>query len=345
MKTLMSERLWPQMQALCNNIGAKRAAVAYVTTDEYVRFGEGDLLVVDASDSSIVAGQTNATVLRQAHERGARLYSYPGLHAKVMVFEETASVGSANISIMSAEQLKEANWISDDPEFTRAANSFIDGLVRDATRIDEDFLARIQALEVCQRGAAQSRGHRSYRRRRPHPVLLYFQEILPGDVRKYLVESADAQTGGGARDLRISPAEMYIQPLRQMFPQQTNIPGVTAGDITWTTASGSDEVTRVELWSPTPARPNELRIGRFYDIGGWDIDENQYSSERAEGHPWFYVLEMGGTGQVAARLLQQQDLELEDPLVADHVEQQIAVSRTDHAARGAVNLTDRSTLP
>lgn len=343
MNTLLSERLWPEMQALCG--GAKRAAVAYVTSDDFVQFGEGDLLIVDASDSSIMAGQTDAGVLQRAYDRGAVLYSCPALHAKVMVFEETASVGSANMSIRSADELTEANWVSDDPEFTRSANAFIDGLLRTATSIDDAFLTRIQNLEVRPRLPIGPRRRRHYRRRRPHPVLLYFQEILPGDVRKYNANSADATSGGGAMDLRISPVQTYTPILRRMFPRPTGVPGVTTGEITWTSASGEDEVTQLELWSPTSNRPNELRIAKFGDIGGWEIDNEQYFSEREAGHRWFYVLEMGRTGLVAARLLQQQDLELEDPLVAIHLEQQIRATRVGNSARGAINLTDRSTIP
>ncbi len=345
MQVLLSERLWPTLGDLSTQRSSKRAAIAYVTSDAHVTFGAGDLLVVDASDASIAAGQTDSQVLRRAFERGTDLYSYEGLHAKVLVFDEIASVGSANMSQHSENNLTEACWVSDDEEMTRLTNDFIDRLVRVAVPIDEEFLDRADSIEVRPRPRTGYRGPRSYRRDRPHPILLFFQEVLSGDVRKYNTESADAQTGGGARDLRVSPAPVYLPVLRRMFPRASGTPGVTAGDIAWVTSDGADDSATVELWSPTDARPNEIRIGRFYDVGGWEIDEGQYESEREQGLHWFYVLELGASGIVTARLLQQQHLDMEDPLVEEHLLAQLDARQEGHAARGAVDFQERQTIP
>jgi len=345
MTTLLSENLWPYFRNLTHNSATKRAAIAYVTTDEYIQFGAGEVLVVDASDAAIAAGQTDAAVLERALDRGARLFSYQHLHAKVLVFDGSSSIGSANMSWLSAEVLTEANWLSDDAEMGDLANAFIDSLLETAIPIDRDFVERIKAIEVQPRSATGYTGVRSYRRRRPHPVLLYFQEIMPGDVRKYQTSSADAQTGGGARDLRVSPAATYERVLRRMFTRATGSDGVFEGRITWRTESGDDQDTAVELWSPTDARPNELRIARFYEVGGWQMNEEQYNDERSNGQLWYFILEMGANGLVTARLLQLQHLDLEDPLVAEHVHTQNDAATSGHAVRGAVDLIDRVTYP
>lgn len=344
MNTLLSDTLWDTLHRLSDSSSSRQAAVAYVTSDDHVAFTGGDVLVTDASDSAITNGQTDARVLEKAFLRGAELYSCSDLHAKVIVFDASVTVGSANLSRHSANVLLEAAWLSDDQEAASLALSFIDGLKGQSTCIDEPFLERIKTLEVRPRPGTGYRGPRSYRRHRPHPTLLYFQEILPGDVRKYRTESADAQTGGGARDLRISPAATYEPVLRQMFSNQTDKLDVTDGTVEWTTLAGNDESTTVQLRPPNVSRPNELRIGRFYDIGGWSIDEGQYAAEREAGHRWFFVLEKGATGIVTARLLQEQHLDLEDPLVSQHVALQVANSPEDHAARGAVDLQDRTTI-
>lgn len=345
MHVLLSERLWPSLADLAMTRSKKRAAIAYVTSDSYVTFGAGDLLVVDAGDAAIAAGQTDTQVLRRAFQRGAELYSYEGLHAKVLVFDDVASVGSANMSQHSEDHLTEACWVSDHEEMTELTNGFIDSLVRAAIAIDEVFLDRADTIEVRPRRNTGYRGPKSYRRERPHPILLFFQEVLPGDVRKYCTESADALTGGGARDLRISPAATYLPILRRMFSTPTDTPGVTSGELIWATIDGVDASATVELWSPTDARPNELRIARFYDVGGWEIDEDQYQAERGQGYHWFYVLELGGSGMVTARLLQQQHFALEDPLVAEHLRAQLNVRQPGHAARGAVDLQQRRRIP
>jgi hypothetical protein len=344
MNTLLSDTLWETLTQLSNVSSSKRAAVAYVTNDEYVPFRDGDVLVMDASDSAITNGVTDARVLQRSFERGAALFSCPTLHSKVIVFDGATTVGSANLSWSSANVLLEASWLSDDQEAADQALAFIDSLTQRSTRIDEEFLRRILSLEVRPRPGTDYRGPRSYRRHRPHPTLLYFQEILPGDVRKYHAASADAPTGGGARDLRISPAGVFEPLLRQMFPTEINQLGVTQGEIIWTNPDGEDESTAIQLWAPTSARPNELRIGRFYDIGGWSIDDEQYEEERAEGLHWYFILEMGAAGSVTARLLQEQHIGLEDPLVAQHIATQTANKPAGQAARGAVDLQTRTTF-
>ena len=345
MKTILSRELWPQLERLSAGCQVKRAAVAYVTSDQHIQFGTGDVLIVDASDSAIAGGQTDAMVIERAFERGAQLFSLAGLHTKVIVFDRTVSIGSANISALSRERLVEASLVADDSETTELAEAFLQDVLKRATLIDRAFIQRIKQIEVQPRFGTGYRGPKSYRRRHPHPILLYFQEILPGDVLKYRTQSADATTGGGARDLRISPAGVYRPILERMFPGQPDENGVVQGSISWSFPSGEGDSKIVELWRPTEARPNELRIGRFYEIGGWDIDEEQYNAERGEGFRWFYVLEMSQDGSVMARLLQQQHLDREDPLVAEHIQRQIQSTPDTHAARGAVDLATRTVVP
>ena len=69
MDELLSDNLWPTIKRLAKRSSSKRAAVAYVTSEEYVEFGEGDVLVTDASHEAIASGQTNAKLLERAFER------------------------------------------------------------------------------------------------------------------------------------------------------------------------------------------------------------------------------------------------------------------------------------
>ena len=88
MQLLRWNSLWREIEKLAKSAQYKLAAVAYPTNDDIVKFGEGDLLVVDASQKAISTAQTDRRVLARAFKRGASLYSCPGLHAKVMVFDE-----------------------------------------------------------------------------------------------------------------------------------------------------------------------------------------------------------------------------------------------------------------
>src|SRR6266576_3458871 len=98
MQKIISNNLWGEIQRLALKSKTKRAAIAYVTTDKYLKFGKGDVLVVDASDAAIACGETSAAVLKQAYKRGAELYSSDRLHAKFILLDHVAVVGSANLS-------------------------------------------------------------------------------------------------------------------------------------------------------------------------------------------------------------------------------------------------------
>src|SRR5688572_22041220 len=95
---IVSSTLRRELQRLSRASSERKAAVAYVTSDQYVEFKEDDLLVVDASDMAIACGETDREVLTRAFSRGVRLYSLPDLHAKLFVFDDTAVIGSANLS-------------------------------------------------------------------------------------------------------------------------------------------------------------------------------------------------------------------------------------------------------
>lgn len=77
MNRFVSKDLWPLMKKLSRG-NAKHAAIAYVASDSHLAFGDGDVLVTDASNALIEGGQTSARVLQTAHAKGAKLYSLRG---------------------------------------------------------------------------------------------------------------------------------------------------------------------------------------------------------------------------------------------------------------------------
>jgi hypothetical protein len=151
MHRLLSQRLWPTLRRLSTQSGVKMAAVSYVKSEKYVKFCDGDDLIVDASDSAIAQGQTDALVLERAFERGASLYSYPGLHSKLMVLNGHAVVGSANLSASSVTSLVEVALVTDQPSIVGMAISFISSLKEDSDLIDGEFIERIKTIEVTPR--------------------------------------------------------------------------------------------------------------------------------------------------------------------------------------------------
>jgi phosphatidylserine/phosphatidylglycerophosphate/cardiolipin synthase-like enzyme len=103
------------------------------------------VLVCDASNHAISSGQTDATVLRRAFERGVELNSLQDLHAKLVLFGKTAIIGSANLS---ESALAEEVLITTDHVIHAAVASLIDEMVRRAVPIDVRFLDRISKIIV-----------------------------------------------------------------------------------------------------------------------------------------------------------------------------------------------------
>lgn len=151
MNRLVSYKLWDEIEAIAKQSTTKLAAIAYVSNDQKVLFGKNDVLIVDASDPAIMSSQTSVSVLKAALKRGADLYSCSGLHAKLMVLDQTAIIGSANMSKSSQTGLIEAALITDDPDIVSDTVRFITLLAAQVDTIDAAFIRRIAKLPVTKR--------------------------------------------------------------------------------------------------------------------------------------------------------------------------------------------------
>lgn len=161
MNELLSSDLWSRIRQLAKRAKKKSAAIAYVTDDRYVKFGNGDVLVTDASDAAIKSGQTSAAVLKAALKRNAEIASIAGLHAKLYVFDRIAVVGSANLS-KESERRTEAALFTDQPTAVSSARVLIERLRAEGEPVDEAFISRISKLPVTKR-----KGVAGGRRKRP----------------------------------------------------------------------------------------------------------------------------------------------------------------------------------
>jgi hypothetical protein len=147
MNELLVTGLWRRLRQLATSAKKKHAAIAYVTDDTKIAFGEGDVLIADASDEAIQSGQTSAVVLKAAWKRGARIFSIRRLHAKVYVFDKYAVIGSANLS-KESEKRTEAALLTDQPTVVSAARLLIDRLRQTGDVVDKEFIERICKLPV-----------------------------------------------------------------------------------------------------------------------------------------------------------------------------------------------------
>lgn len=177
MLRVVSEGLWTEIKKLTRKKGATAAAIAYVTSDKHVKFGSGDLLVCDASDAAIASAQTSVDVLRAAVRRGAKVFSSPGLHAKVLVAGRIAVVGSANMSAASATILDEAAIVTDDARAVAGVRVLVEELARKGDAVDDVFLERAGKIKV-KAARRQSRRRRAVRVRGPRAWII---SVVPLD--------------------------------------------------------------------------------------------------------------------------------------------------------------------
>lgn len=108
---ILSEKLWLRLEEISEESTFCRAAIAYLSCDEHIKFRKGDLLIVNASYNAISNGVTSALILERLFNEGVELYSNDTLHTKILFFNEYVYMGSANLSKNSKNNLIEAGVI------------------------------------------------------------------------------------------------------------------------------------------------------------------------------------------------------------------------------------------
>lgn len=90
--------------------------------------------------------------------------------------------------------------------------------------------------------------------------LVIYKKIVPGDFKKFRAESNDAPSGGGARDLRFTPANVFTTQFSRMFPLGGDR-ATLRGQFYWVGLTPTD----VTIHQPTNSRPNEVRIATVHE--------------------------------------------------------------------------------
>lgn len=175
------------------------------------------------------------------------------------------------------------------------------------------------------------------------PVLLFFQEVLPGDIKKQQTKSNVATSGGGARDLRMP--NRFGTKISSMFPAATKEPGVKSGTIHWVNPDGEEDHRTVELWRPTSVRPRETRVASINEIDGWEVNVAQFQEARGKDQKWFYLLVKDADGNVWARLIEEKNLDGETPKVRDFIKKRMHDTPKNQAVRGAIDFEKDEVFP
>lgn len=178
-------------------------------------------------------------------------------------------------------------------------------------------------------------------------VRVYFQEITPGDRRKIEGKSNDAQTGGGARDLRF-PYKRFRPFFRRMFPSSRigDRDGeqivIHFGSVTWVDNAGHPQRSTIEFWPPTNARPSEGRLGRVNQLGNL-----RALPPTSEGR-LFVTLTQLTAGEIRVRHVSETVL-LDDRLTNGTIVKQVArafaAQRGSHSVRGFIDWDEGEFYP
>lgn len=203
---------WPAIRRVCRSRGPRSAAVAYVGSDapDLLRLRRGDVLVVNAGRSALLAHATDPEALAAYLAGGVRVYSHTRLHAKVVATSSWAVVGSANAS-RNSTTLVEAAIVSDDPGIVADVHGFVEGLVVDE-QIDEAFLKWARGVWAAGKGGmfgGSPAGPGSPPARVERVLLFPYEE---GWLSKS-EEAAARQASKGARRGRGLPREKYVRDI------------------------------------------------------------------------------------------------------------------------------------
>jgi len=150
MHRLLTSDLWREVSRLSRKSKTHHAAIAYVTA-ETVKFCDGDILVVDATRGAITSGVTDPKVLLKAYHEGALIYSCANLHAKLLVMDGQAIIGSANLS-ENSQNLHECAVITDDPTLVGQARAYIQQLRERSELLTQGDLDALTRLPVVRKG-------------------------------------------------------------------------------------------------------------------------------------------------------------------------------------------------
>jgi hypothetical protein len=126
--------VWQQITKSCKaSKGRRDVAVAFLGSrgGGLLPLSKGDLLVVNLSEGCLKAGLTDPREIRKYIKRDVSVYCCPDVHSKVFVFDNLAIVGSTNVSVSSAERLREAAIRTSVPAAVEEARSYVRSLAED----------------------------------------------------------------------------------------------------------------------------------------------------------------------------------------------------------------------
>jgi hypothetical protein len=138
---------------------------------------------------------------------------------------------------------------------------------------------------------------------------IIFREVLPGDLRKFTATSADANTGGGARDFRFTPFDKFDGVFARALPgraKEARVRNKVRTSVMLYTATvsipmnnGTAATKELRFEPPTTARDGE---GRLAQLSKFDLEP-----PTNQGRFLLLIIEDAG-GNVIVTFYSEQDL-------------------------------------
>lgn len=148
MDKIFTNNSWTKISSHFPESAPKFAAIAYVSKGSPLKFGRGDILICDASVSSIKSGNTDAGTLLNFKKNGAQIFSFENLHAKIVVCGKFAVIGSSNLSKSSEEVLLEATLFTDRRQIRAQVLGLIHNFLNVSDEQDENALKNLAKIPV-----------------------------------------------------------------------------------------------------------------------------------------------------------------------------------------------------
>ena len=191
MNRLLLKHLWPEIFRISQKAHRTYAAIAYFSNNANLKLRKGDILIVNASSYAIKMGVTSAHLLHKLHMQGVTIYNREPLHAKVLVIDQQAVIGSANAS-QSSIGMDEAAIITDDPIVVSQMRSFIHQLARRSERLNKQRIDKLCKIKVTRKGGRggfdkKSRGIQAIGNR------MWITNVEECDENEYADEKSDTE--------------------------------------------------------------------------------------------------------------------------------------------------------
>jgi phosphatidylserine/phosphatidylglycerophosphate/cardiolipin synthase-like enzyme len=147
---LHDDAVWREIRRRAQKTKRLTAVVGYLGRhpEDLMRWPNGARILADLSEVTVRRGASSARGGLRLARRGIHVLQVDALHAKVVLFDNSAIVGSTNLSETSRDLLREAAVLLTSPREVAAVRDYVRGLLRnDAVVLDARILRQRAQME------------------------------------------------------------------------------------------------------------------------------------------------------------------------------------------------------